>query len=94
MGDHEQRDPALTGVGDDARYGDPRENPIAFIPTDEPTVQPWDPGRTDLIPAVGRIEYQDAVDYDNTDLGEISERIDGWCEDRPVLELTDEDGID
>ncbi len=59
------------------------------------TAADYDPSATRVdIPAIGgRVTYGDAVDYAPVPPG-LPERIDGWCEDRPVDELTDEDGRD
>lgn len=105
MADHEQRDPALTGVGDDARYGDPRQNPIAFIPVGETMFQPqsgpepWDPGGTYLMPTVaGRVEYAGHLDYahptDAGTVGDVADHNDPTAPDPTPDEITDPDHPD
>lgn len=54
-----------------------------------------------VLPAVHRggerLTYQDAIDYRRAHWDapvDVPPRVDDWCEDRPLSDLTDDDGVD
>lgn len=78
-------DPATTQLPH-VRYGDPRHNPIAFLPV------------ADAAPE-GRVDFHGAVDWAWPSDGEdaqvaVPPRVDDWCEDRAHDELSDQDWFD